>query len=120
MKTTATVSAIPSELRIELQQTLADIAKGVRDPEKMKAAAERMDRVRERNRRLSGESDIGVDIIREMRDGREIRHRHRWPSNGRSLKPTPTRRLCLGTISAWESISSLRPISFQQKLPTLY
>jgi hypothetical protein len=70
MKTTATALDIPPEVRIELQQTLADIAKGIRDPEKMKAAAERMDRMRERNRQLVGELDIGVEIIRAMRDGR--------------------------------------------------
>jgi hypothetical protein len=70
MKTTETAADIPSELRDELQQTLADLANGIRDPEKMKVAAERMDRMRERNRQLLGERDIGVEIIREMRDGR--------------------------------------------------
>ena len=70
MKTTETVADIPPELRVELQQTLADIAKGIRDPEKMIASAERMDRMRERNRELFGELDVGVEIIREMRDGR--------------------------------------------------
>jgi hypothetical protein len=70
MKMTETATDIPPELRIELQQTLADIAKGIRDPEKMKAAAERMDRMRERNRELTGPMDVGVEIIREMRDGR--------------------------------------------------
>jgi hypothetical protein len=70
MKTTETAVGIPPELRDELQQTLADIAKGIRDPEKMKAAAERMDRMRERNRQIVGEGDVGVEIIREMRDSR--------------------------------------------------
>ena len=70
MNTTQTVVDIPAELRAELQRTLADIANGIRDPEKMKAAAERMDRMRERNRKLFGESDVGVEIIREMRDSR--------------------------------------------------
>jgi hypothetical protein len=62
-------SHIPAEMRVELQQTLADIAKGIRDPEKMKASADRMDRMRERNRELFGDQDVGVQIIREMRDG---------------------------------------------------
>jgi hypothetical protein len=70
MKTTERATDIAPDLRVELQLTLADIANGVRDPEKMKAAAERMDRMRERNRKLFGELDIGVEIIREMREGR--------------------------------------------------
>jgi hypothetical protein len=70
MKTTETATGIPTQIRIELQQTLADIANGVRDLEKMKAAAERMDRMRERNRELFGELDVGVETIREMRDSR--------------------------------------------------
>jgi hypothetical protein len=70
MNASETGADIPAELRLELQRTLTDIAKGIRDPEKMKAAAERMDRMRERNRKLLGEQDVGVDIIREMRDSR--------------------------------------------------
>jgi len=59
----------PLEPWVELEQTLANVAQGIRDPEKMKAAAARMDRMRERNRQLFGEQDVGVQIIREMRDG---------------------------------------------------
>jgi hypothetical protein len=70
MKTTETATGIPPEIRIELQQTLADVSEGICDPEKMKASAERMDRMRERNRQLFGEGDVGVEIIREMRDSR--------------------------------------------------
>jgi len=70
MNTTETATGIPPEFRVELHQTLADIANGIRDPEKMKASAERMDRMRERNRRLLGGPEIGVEIIREMREGR--------------------------------------------------
>lgn len=70
MATTATAANIPPEIRVELEQTLADLAQGIRDPEKMKASAERMDRMRERNRELLGVRDIGVEIIREMRDSR--------------------------------------------------
>ena len=51
---------------MELEQTMADAAKGVRDPRKMRASAERMDRMREENRRLFGQQEIGVEIIREM------------------------------------------------------
>lgn len=70
MITTETAADIPTEIRVELDQTLADLAKGIRDPEKMKAAAERMDRMREHNRELFGELNVGVKIIREMRDSR--------------------------------------------------
>lgn len=70
MKTTETATHISPELRLELQRTLTDLATGIRDPQKMKASADRMDRMRERNRQLLGELDIGVEIIREMRDGR--------------------------------------------------
>jgi hypothetical protein len=34
----------------------------------MKAACERMDRMREENRKLFGEQKIAVDLIRETRD----------------------------------------------------
>ena len=57
---------ISPELRLELERTMADAAKGVRDPRKMRASAERMDRMREENRRLFGQQEIGVEIIREM------------------------------------------------------
>jgi hypothetical protein len=36
----------------------------------MRKACERMDRMREENRKLFGEQSIGVDLIREMRDSR--------------------------------------------------
>ena len=68
MNTIDLPAAIAPELRSELQQALVDAARGVRDPEKMKSAAERMDRMREENRRLFGDGDIGVEIIRSIRD----------------------------------------------------
>lgn len=68
MKTVESSTGISPELRAELQQTIADAANGVRDPLKMKAAAERMDRLREENRRLFGETDIGVEILRSIRE----------------------------------------------------
>jgi hypothetical protein len=70
MKVTELRAEISPALRAELQQTLADLARGIRDPEKMKASAERMDHMRERNRQRFGEQDLGVEIIREMRGGR--------------------------------------------------
>ena len=45
-----------------------DAAKGIRDPEKMRKACERMDRMREETYRKYGLLDVGVPAIRELRD----------------------------------------------------
>jgi hypothetical protein len=68
MKAVENKPAIPPELRAELQRTLADATAGVRDSSRMREAAERMDRMREANRRRFGSEDIGVEIIRGIRD----------------------------------------------------
>ena len=68
INTTETTTGIPEELKAQLQQTLDDLVKGIRRPDKMKAACERMDRMREENRKLFGEQNIAVDLIRETRD----------------------------------------------------
>ena len=68
MNTTETVTGIPEDIKAELQQTLDDLVKGIRRPDKMKAACERMDRMREENRKLFGEQNIAVALIRETRD----------------------------------------------------
>lgn len=68
MNPTATMPGIPEELKDQLRQTLDDLVKGIRRPDKMKAACQRMDRMREENRKLFGEQDIAVDLIRETRD----------------------------------------------------
>ena len=68
MNTTETTPGIPEDVQAELRQTLDDLVKGIRRPEKMKAACERMDRMREENRRLFGEQNIAVELIRETRD----------------------------------------------------
>jgi hypothetical protein len=60
--------AIPPDLMAELQQAAQRAAKGIRDPEAMRQAAERMDRLREENRKKVGVQDIGVQIVREARD----------------------------------------------------
>ena len=59
MSTTETVTGIPEEVKTQLRQTLDDLVKGVRRPEKMKAACERMDRMREENRKLLGSRSFG-------------------------------------------------------------
>ncbi len=68
MNRTETRAAIPAELAAELQQALDDLAKGIRRPEKVRAACERMDRRREENRRLLGEQTSAVELIRQTRD----------------------------------------------------
>ncbi len=68
MDTTGTILGFPDEVKAQLQQTLDDLVKGIRRPDKMKAACQRMDRMREENRKLFGEQKIAVDLIRETRD----------------------------------------------------
>ena len=68
MNTIGTTPGIPPELAAEFQQALGDLAKGIRRPEKMQAACERMDRLREENRQLFGEQNIAVELSRQTRD----------------------------------------------------
>jgi hypothetical protein len=69
METTETPAGIiPEDVKAQLHEALDDLAKGIRRPDKMKAASDRMDRVREENRKLFGETNIAVDLIRETRD----------------------------------------------------
>jgi succinate dehydrogenase/fumarate reductase flavoprotein subunit len=67
MKANETTNGAPAELAAEIQEALEDLAKGIRRPEKMQAACERMDRLREENRRLFGEQNIAVELVRETR-----------------------------------------------------
>jgi hypothetical protein len=59
---------IPFEVMADLKEAADKAAKGIRDPGAMLKACERMDRMREKNRKLFGDQDVGVDIIRAMRD----------------------------------------------------
>jgi hypothetical protein len=52
----------------ELQAAADRAAKGVRDPQLMVKACERMDRLREEIRQKHGILDIGVPAIRELRE----------------------------------------------------
>ena len=61
---------LPADLMAELQQAADRLAKGERDREAAKRSAQRMDSIREENRRHFGVQNIGVDIIRQMRDSR--------------------------------------------------
>jgi hypothetical protein len=68
MSMTQIATVIPEDVKAQLRETLNDLARGVRHPEKMKAACERMDRMREENRKRFGEQNIAVALIRETRD----------------------------------------------------
>ena len=69
MKTTETPpGTIPDDLKADLQKLLENPKGGITDPEAAKRAREHMDRIREENRKLFGESDIAVEFIRQTRD----------------------------------------------------
>ena len=63
-------SMMSPELRAELQEALGRLSKGIRDPEMARKSRQRMDRLREENRKRFGVQNIGVNTIREMRDSR--------------------------------------------------
>jgi hypothetical protein len=65
---TETVPGIPEDLKAQLRQTLDDLVKGIRRPDKMQAACERMDRMREENRKRFGEQNSAVYLVRQTRD----------------------------------------------------
>ncbi len=52
----------------EVQAAIDRVLKGVRDPDAMRQAAERMDRMREEMRQRVGNVDLAVLLIRETRD----------------------------------------------------
>ena len=60
-------SAITPELAAEFQEAVRQAMSEKRDPEAMRRAAERMDRMREETYRRHGLLDIGVPAIRELR-----------------------------------------------------
>ena len=69
MKTTETPTSIfPDDVKAELQKALENTKGGITDPEAAKRACDRMDRIREENRALFGETDIAVELIRQTRD----------------------------------------------------
>ena len=68
MNTAEPLTAIATEAAAQLQQALDNLAKGIRDPAAAKKARERIDRIREENRRLFGEQDSAVELIRQTRD----------------------------------------------------
>jgi hypothetical protein len=70
MNKTEAKSPSTLEVMAELQEALDRLSKGIRDSEAARKSRERMDRMREENRRRFGVRDVGVDIIREMRGSR--------------------------------------------------
>ena len=63
-----TSTGIPADLMAELRQAAERAAKGVRDPEAMRQACERMDRISEQIRKRHGVLDIGTSAIRALRE----------------------------------------------------
>jgi hypothetical protein len=57
------------EIMAELQSAVERAMQGIRDPESMRAACERMDRTREEIFRRNGLLDFAVPTIRALRDG---------------------------------------------------
>lgn len=68
MSTAEKRATIPADVMAELQRAADDAAKGIRDPERMRKAAERMDRMREELRQKVGEIDLAVELVRDARD----------------------------------------------------
>jgi hypothetical protein len=69
MNTTETSTGIfPDDVKAALQKLLENPKGGIIDAEAAEKAREHMDRIREENRQLFGESDIAVELIRQARD----------------------------------------------------
>ncbi len=66
--TQTTTGTIPADLKAKLQKLLENPKGGITDPEAAQRAREHMDQIREENRKLFGESDIAVELIRQARD----------------------------------------------------
>ncbi len=61
-------TGISPEAMADLEDAARYAASGVRDPEVMRRARERMDRMREELRKERGEMNVAVELIREVRD----------------------------------------------------
>jgi hypothetical protein len=69
MKNTVTIPDMDPTVKAKLQEALNKLAKGIPfTPEQKEEACQHMDRIREENRRLFGESNIAVELIRQTRD----------------------------------------------------
>jgi hypothetical protein len=69
MATAETDSVIPPEILADLGEVARQAASGgVRAPELLRRVTERADQARQQTLEMFGVQDIGVPIIREMRD----------------------------------------------------
>jgi hypothetical protein len=62
-----TTKSIPPNLLAELEQAANRAGAGIRDPEAMQKACERMDCRREENRKKFGVQEIAVELVRDAR-----------------------------------------------------
>ena len=67
MNATKPAAGVPTAVDAELHEAIRRAMSGARDPEEMRKACERMDRMREEVRKREGVLDIGVPAIRELR-----------------------------------------------------
>lgn len=65
---TAATPDTTAEAFEELQATIVRLVQGRRDPEAMRKACERMDRMREELRARIGTVELAVDLIRDARN----------------------------------------------------
>ena len=56
------------EAKHQLDEAIAKLMRGERDPEAVRLACERMDRMREETRKRVRTVEVAVDYIRELRD----------------------------------------------------
>ena len=69
MKTIEAIPGMDPELRAKLKEALDKQAKGIPFTRAEKdEACQHMDRIREENRKLFGEANIAVELIRQTRD----------------------------------------------------
>jgi hypothetical protein len=68
MKSAKPIAGIPPEIMAELKDACEKLARGERDLEAAKKAAEEMDRMREENRKRFGVQNVAVDLNREARN----------------------------------------------------
>jgi hypothetical protein len=69
METIEQIPGLDPKAKAELQEACDKLAKGIAfTPEEKDEACKRMDRIREENRRLFGEQNIAVELIRQTRD----------------------------------------------------
>ena len=63
MSATKTAAEVPSEVDAELQEAIRRAMSGVRDPEEMRKACERMDRMRKEVRAEEGGLGVAITTI---------------------------------------------------------